>query len=67
MKRGELNKAEEVLDVILPSGDEAAEVVHPGKEPFHFPATAIMMGLSSILSLASARATTHKLKPTSYS
>ena len=29
VKAGELNKAEEVLDVVFPSGDEAAEVVHP--------------------------------------
>jgi hypothetical protein len=27
VKAGELNKAEEVLDVVLPSGDESAEVV----------------------------------------
>jgi hypothetical protein len=47
-----LNKAAEVLDVILPSGDEAAEVVLPGEEPFHFPATAITTELP-FLSLAS--------------
>ncbi len=41
VKAGELNKAEEVLDVVLPSGDEAAEVVHPSEEPFHFPAPTI--------------------------
>jgi len=29
VKAGELNKAEEVLGVVLPSGDKAAEVVHP--------------------------------------
>jgi hypothetical protein len=37
VKAGELNKAKEVFDVVLPSGDEAAEVVHPSEEPFHFP------------------------------
>jgi len=29
---GELNKAREVLDLVLPSGDGAAEVVHPCEE-----------------------------------
>ena len=38
VKAGELKKAEEVLDVVLPSGDKAAEVVHPREEPFHSPA-----------------------------
>ncbi len=37
VKAGELNKAKEVLNVVLPSGDEAAEGVHPSEEPFHFP------------------------------
>lgn len=41
VKASELNKTEEVLDVVLPSGDEAAEVVHPGEEPFHFPTPTI--------------------------
>jgi hypothetical protein len=41
VKAGELNKAEEVLDVVLPSGDKAAEVVHPSEEPFHSPAPTI--------------------------
>ena len=31
MKAGKLDEAEEVLDVVFPSGDEAAEVVHPDK------------------------------------
>jgi hypothetical protein len=31
VKAGDLRKAEEVLDVVFPSGDEAAEAVHPGK------------------------------------
>lgn len=54
VKAGELNKAEEVLDVVLPSGDEAAEVVHPGEEPFYFPAPTVAAQLASILSMASA-------------
>jgi hypothetical protein len=52
-KAGQLNKAED-LDVVLPSGDEAAELVHPGEEPLDFPATTITAELPSILSLASA-------------
>ena len=51
MKAGELNKAEDVLDVVLPSGDEAAEVADPGEEPFHFPAPTIAAELSSFLRL----------------
>jgi len=54
VKAGELNKAEEVLDVVLPSGDEAAEVVHPSEEPFHSPAPTIAAELASVLSLTSA-------------
>jgi hypothetical protein len=29
VEAGEADEAEEVLDVVLPSGNEAAEVVHP--------------------------------------
>jgi hypothetical protein len=28
-----MHEAEEVLDVVFPSGDEAAEVVHPRMDP----------------------------------
>jgi len=42
--------------VVLPSGDEAAEVVHPCEEPFHFPSPAVAPQLTSILSLLSATA-----------
>ena len=49
-----MDKAEEVFDVVLPSGDEAAEVVHPGEEPFHSPAPFVASQLSPILRLASA-------------
>jgi len=31
VKAGEVDEAEEVLDVVFPSGNESAEVVHPGK------------------------------------
>ncbi len=51
-----MDEAEEILDVVLPSGDEATEVVHPGEEPFHFPASAIASELPSILSLTPALA-----------
>jgi hypothetical protein len=34
-----LYKTEEVLDMVLPSPNEAAEVGHPGKEAFYFPAS----------------------------
>ena len=33
LQTGEMYEAEEVLDVVFPSGDEAAEIVHPGKQP----------------------------------
>ena len=49
-----MDEAEEVLDVVFPSGDEAAEVVHPGEEPFHFPASTVAAQFASVLSLASA-------------
>src|ERR1700739_66196 len=46
------DEAEEVLDVIFPSGDEAAEVVHPREEPLDFPASAVAAQLASILAAA---------------
>lgn len=49
-----MDEAEEVFDVVFPSGNEAAEIVHPGKQPFHFPAFAIAAQLSSVLCFASA-------------
>src|SRR5277367_3542095 len=48
---GELREAEEVFDVVFPSGNESAEVVHPGEEPFHFPASSVAAKLSSVLCL----------------
>jgi len=53
VKAGELNKAEKVLDAVLPSGDEAAEVVHSSEEPLHSSAPTIA-ALASVLSLTSA-------------
>lgn len=56
MKAGEMDEAEEVFNVVLPTGDESAEVLHPGEQPLHFPSSAIAPELPSILSLASATA-----------
>ncbi len=36
---GEVDEAEEVLDVLLPSRNEPAEVLHPGEQAFHSPAS----------------------------
>src|ERR1700735_1657132 len=54
VKAGQMDEAEEVLDVVFPSGDEAAEVVQPGKEPLHFPAFTIAAQFAAILSSAFA-------------
>jgi hypothetical protein len=51
-----MDEAEEIFDVIFPSGDESAEVLHPCKEPFHFPSPAISPQFTSILSFLSASA-----------
>ena len=51
MDASELDETEEVFDVELPSGDESPEVVHPGEEPFHFPAFSIASQLPSVLGL----------------
>jgi hypothetical protein len=56
MEAGEVDKAEEVFDVVFPSGDEASEVMHPGEQSFHFPASAVAAQLASILSSAFASA-----------
>jgi hypothetical protein len=40
--------------MVLPSGDEAAEVVHPSEEPFDFPAPTIATQLPPILAFAPA-------------
>jgi hypothetical protein len=51
-----VNEAEDVFNVVFPSGNESAEVVHPGEQPFHFPSSAIASQLASILGLLSATA-----------
>ena len=52
MHAGEVEEAEEVFDVVFPSGDEAAEGVEPGEEAFDFPALAIAAQLAPVLGLA---------------
>ena len=47
-----MDEAEEVFDVVLPSGDEATEVVHPREKPLYSPALAIAAQLAPVLSLA---------------
>jgi len=51
-----VDEAEEVFDVILPSGDEAPEVVHPGEEALDLPAFPIAAQLAAVLGLRSAMA-----------
>src|ERR1035437_7644993 len=52
VEAGEVDEAEEVLDVIFPSGNESAEVVHPGEEPLHFPSSLVAPQLASVLRLS---------------
>jgi hypothetical protein len=56
MKASEMNEAQEVFDVIFPSGDEPAEVLHPREEPFDFPSPAISPQFAPILGLVPAAA-----------
>jgi hypothetical protein len=46
---GLLNEAEEILDTVLPSRDEAAEVMQPGEESFHLPASSVATQGASVL------------------
>jgi len=52
VQTGEVYKAEKVLDVVFPSGDKSAEVVHPRKEPLHSPAPGLENALFTVLTLA---------------
>jgi hypothetical protein len=49
VKAGEVDKAEEVLDVVFQSGDESAEAVHPGEESLHLPAFSVLAQPSPVL------------------
>jgi len=46
-----LNKAEEVFDVIFPSCDQAAVVVHPGEDPLDLPSAPIATQRPAVLGL----------------
>jgi len=52
LQAGEVDEAEEVLDVVFPAGNEAAEVVHPGEEPLHLPSSLVASQWASVLRLA---------------
>jgi len=56
MDASELDEAEEVFDVELPTRDEPAEVVHPGEEAFYLPAFLVTPKLAPILRFASVTA-----------
>lgn len=56
MDASELDEAEEVFYVELPTRDESAEVVHPGEEAFDLPAFLVTAKLAPILSFASVAA-----------
>lgn len=51
-----MGEPEEIVDVIFPTGDQSAEVVHPREESLHFPASPIAAQLATVLTLASAPA-----------
>ena len=36
-----MDEAEKILDVVLPSGDEAVEAVHSCEQPLHFQVSAV--------------------------
>src|ERR1035438_94625 len=46
-----LDKSEEVFDVVFPSCDQSAVVLHPGEEPFDFPTAAVAAQRAAILRL----------------
>ena len=56
MDASELDEAEEVFDVELPTRDEPPEVVHPSEEAFYIPAFLVTAKLALILSFASVAA-----------
>jgi len=51
-----LDEAEEVFDVVFPSRDEPAEVVHPGEEAFDLPTLLVAAKLAPVLCFASVAA-----------
>jgi hypothetical protein len=51
-----MHKSEEVFHMVFPASDETTEVVHPGEEWLHFPASAIAAQFAAILSSTFATA-----------
>lgn len=47
-----MDEAEEIIDVMLPSGDKSAEVVQPCKEPLDSAAPAVAAQFAAILTPA---------------
>ncbi len=56
MDASELDEAEEVFDVELPTRDKSSEVVHPGEEAFYLPAFLVTAELAPVLGFASVAA-----------
>lgn len=63
VKAGEVDEAEEVLDMVFPSSDESAEVVHPGKQSLHFPALPPVCRYESIAGSGGGRSDTADISP----
>jgi len=49
-----MHETKEILDVVFPSSDQAAEVVHSGKVPLYLPTSTVTTQLASVLTFASA-------------
>jgi hypothetical protein len=47
-----VDEAEEVFYMVFPAGNDAAEAVHPGEQPFHLPSPAVAAQRASVLSAA---------------
>lgn len=47
----ELYEAEEVFDVVFPTSDQPAVVLHPGEDPFDLPSAPVSAQRSAILRL----------------
>ena len=56
LRAGELEKAQEIADVIFPAGDPSARVVEPGEEAFNLPAARVPAQRPAVLSAAAPRA-----------
>ncbi len=48
-KASKLHETKEVFDVVFPSCDQSAVVLHPGKDPLDLPSTAIAAQRASVL------------------